>query len=191
MTLFEICLWAREPVKGEKIASTPKQLRLMRRFSDTESLRTLLGLLFTISSLFLLRSPGFTKVLVMEAGVTLRPHPPVVLPSLRHPHGHVEVGDAFSSGPASGKAAFVEGPICQTRLGHELVQFVLPGRGRRAMASPAHHLQIWQRPPAWQMTFCHNDTILGSLPSKGNFREAGIGRCVNATSVHSCTRCKH
>ena len=146
---FEICLRVREPVMGEKIASTPpKQLRLMRRFSDTESLRTLLGLLFTISSLSLLRSPGFAKVLVMEAGVTLRPHPPVVLPSLRHPHGHVEVGDAFSSGPASGKAAFVEGPICQTRLGHELVQFVLPWRGRRAMASPAHHLQIWQRPPA-------------------------------------------
>ena len=109
MTLAEICLGTGEPVKGEKIASTPKQLRLMRRFSDTESLRcTLLGLLFTISSLFLLRSPVVAKVRRMET-VMLRPQPPVVIPSLRHPHGHVEIRNTFSS--ASGKSAFVEEAI--------------------------------------------------------------------------------
>lgn len=109
MTLAEICLRPGEPVKGEKIASTPKQLRLMRRFSDTESLRcTLLGLLFTISSLSLLRSPVVAKVLRMET-LMLRPHPPVVIPSLRHPHGHVEVGDTFNSSP--GKSSFVEEAI--------------------------------------------------------------------------------
>ena len=142
MTLEEICLRAGEPVKGDKIASTPKQLRLMRRFSDTESLRsTLLGLLFTISSLSLLRSPVVAKVRRMET-VMVRPQPPVVIPSLRHPHGHVEVGDTFSS--ASGKSAFVEEAIAQIWLGHKSVKFVLPGW----VAMAAHHLQIWQRPPA-------------------------------------------
>ena len=140
---FEICLRVREPVKAEKIASTPpKQLRLMRRFSDTtvvvSLIRTLLGLFFTISSLSLFRSLRLTNVLRME---TRGPHPPIVI--LGHLHDHVKVRDTFGSAPASGKSVLVEeSSILQTWLGHHhLVEFVLTGLWWRRTI----HLQIWQR----------------------------------------------
>ena len=134
MRLFEICLWVWEPVKGEKIASTPpKQLWLMRRFSDTtvSLIRTLLLVLFfTISSLSLFRSLGFTNIIMIEIA---RPHPPIVI--LRHLHDHIKVRDAFSSSPASGESVLVEESILQTWLGHyQLVQFVLTGLWGRSRA---------------------------------------------------------